>query len=43
VLITCDPGNIPSVRIIEKNDGVLTSRNVANTGRLTSRYWIQLD
>ncbi len=42
VLITCDPENIASVRVIEKNGGVLASRSVANNGRLTSRYWIEL-
>ena len=42
VLITCDPENIASVRVIEKNGGVLASRSVAHTGRLTARYWIEL-
>lgn len=42
VLITCDPENIASVRVIEKNGGILASRSVAHTGRLTSRYWIEL-
>jgi predicted acetyltransferase len=43
VLITCDPDNIASVRVIEKNGGALASRSVADTGRLTSRYWIDLE
>jgi predicted acetyltransferase len=42
VLITCDPDNIASVRVIEKNGGVLASQSVAHIGRLTSRYWIDL-
>jgi predicted acetyltransferase len=42
VLITCDPENVASVRVIEKNGGILASRSVAHNGRLTSRYWIDL-
>jgi predicted acetyltransferase len=42
VLITCDPKNTASVRVIEKNGGVLASQSVAHTGRMTSRYWIDL-
>lgn len=42
VLITCDPRNLASVRIIEHNGGVLASQSVAHIGRLTSRYWIEL-
>jgi predicted acetyltransferase len=42
VLITCDPENMASVRVIEKNGGVLASQSVAHNGRLTSRYWIEL-
>jgi predicted acetyltransferase len=43
VLITCDPDNVASARVIEKNGGVLASRSVAHNGRLTSRYWIDLE
>jgi predicted acetyltransferase len=42
VLITCAPENAASVRVIEKNGGVFASRSVAYTGRMTSRYWIEL-
>ena len=42
VLITCDPANIASVRVIQKNGGVVASKSVAYTGRMTSRYWIEL-
>ena len=42
LLITCDPANVASARIIEKNGGRLTSRSIAYNGRLTSRYWIDL-
>jgi len=42
VLVTCDPENKASVRVIERNGGTLTSRSVAYTGRMTSRYWIDL-
>lgn len=42
VLVTCDPENRASVRVIERNGGRLTSRSVAYTGRMTSRYWIDL-
>jgi len=42
VLITCDPKNTASVRVIEKNGGRLASQSVAKTGRITSRYWIEL-
>ena len=43
VLITCDPDNLASARVIEKNGGVLASRSVAHNDRLTSRYWIELE
>lgn len=42
VLITCDPKNAGSVRAIQKNGGKLTTESVARNGRLTSRYWIDL-
>jgi predicted acetyltransferase len=43
VLITCDPANVASARIIQKNGGRLFSESAAKNGRLTSRYWIDLD
>lgn len=43
VLLTCDPDNIPSVRVILRNGGVLTSEGFSPTyGRRISRYWIAL-
>jgi predicted acetyltransferase len=42
VLITCDPANIASARIIQTNGGWLSSESVAKNGRMTSRYWIDL-
>lgn len=43
VLVTCDADNTGSVRIIEKNGGVLSGRAVSErTGKLISRYWIEI-
>ena len=42
VLLTCDPANIGSVRVIERNGGRLLSQSPAHSGRMTSRYWIDL-
>ena len=43
VLITCDPENIGSVRVIQKNGGVLASESYSERAkRMTSRYWIEL-
>jgi predicted acetyltransferase len=42
VLITCDPKNIASVRMIQKSGGRLLSESPAKSGRMTSRYWIDL-
>ncbi|MBI1294755.1 GNAT family N-acetyltransferase [bacterium] len=43
VLVTCDVDNIASVRIIEKNGGVLEDRlTPANYDREIARYWIDL-
>lgn len=42
VLITCDPENIPSARVIEKNGGVFDSESPTVLGRMTRRYWIQV-
>ena len=43
VRITCDTDNIGSVKVIEKNNGVLSSTIVSEqTGKLISQYWINL-
>lgn len=43
VLVTCHPDNVASVRIIEKNGGVLASQGVCKLdGELVRRYWIEL-
>ena len=43
VLVTCSPDNIGSARIIEKNGGIKVTDGVsAETGEVTSRYWIDL-
>ena len=43
VLVTCDPGNTASTRVILKNGGRLVNESVAKrAGRMTSRYWIEL-
>jgi predicted acetyltransferase len=43
VLLTCDTDNVGSVRIIERNGGVLASQGVSPTsGKQISRYWIAL-
>ena len=45
VLITCNDTNIGSIRVIEKNGGILENKVVNNldTGKvLTRRYWIDL-
>ena len=43
VLITCDPENVGSARIIQKNGGVLESESWSEQAkRVTSRYWIEL-
>lgn len=42
VLITCDPKNVASARMIQKNGGRLLSESPAASGRMTSRYWIDL-
>ena len=41
VLITCDDKNVASYKIIEKNGGQLENK-VADEGRITRRYWIDL-
>ncbi len=43
VLITCDTDNIASTRVIQKNGGVFEDELLSEeTGKLTSRYWIDL-
>jgi len=43
VLVTCDRNNVPSIRVIEKNGGVLDSESHSErAGRVTRRYWIDL-
>lgn len=43
VLITCDDNNEGSIRIIERNGGVLQDKVDNGRGVLTRRYWIELD
>jgi predicted acetyltransferase len=43
VLLTCDDTNIPSIRVIEKNGGVLKEKRAPEPGRPLKRYyWIEL-
>jgi predicted acetyltransferase len=43
VLVTCDTDNFASVRVIEKNGGVLENQVISNrSGKMISRYWIAL-
>jgi predicted acetyltransferase len=42
VLVTCDPDNIASARVIEKNGGKLDPRPMPD-GPAKLRYWIDLD
>ena len=43
VRITCDTDNIGSVKVIEKNNGVLYATTISEqTGKLISQYWIDL-
>jgi len=43
VLLTCDPENVGSARIIQSNGGVLASESYSeHAKRVTSRYWIEL-
>ena len=41
VLVTCDDGNLPSARVIEKHGGALEDVRDTELGR-TRRYWIPL-
>ena len=42
VMITCEPGNIASERVIQRNGGKLIDGPAARGGRVASRYWIEL-
>ena len=42
VMVTCEPGNTASARIICKNGGKLISESATRTGRMISRYWFDL-
>jgi len=43
VRITCDTDNTGSVRIIEKNGGILSAQVISErSGKLISQYWIDL-
>jgi predicted acetyltransferase len=42
VLLTCDPENIASTKIIERNGGRL-EEDVPKGGERVRRYWIDLD
>ncbi len=42
-LVTCDKNNAASVRVIQKNGGLMDSESYsAQAGRVTQRYWIDL-
>ncbi len=44
VLITCDDENASSVKIIERNGGILKDKcDRDEPGKLTRRYWIELE
>ncbi|MBG1269524.1 GNAT family N-acetyltransferase [Nostoc sp. WHI] len=43
VLLTCEQDNLASARIIQKNQGKLTSEGfLENSDKIISRYWIDL-
>ncbi|HXI59611.1 MAG TPA: GNAT family N-acetyltransferase, partial [Polyangia bacterium] len=43
VLLTCDDTNVGSIRVIERNGGLLRETNVLDTNRPPKRYyWIAL-
>ena len=42
VMITCEPGNVASARVIQRNGGKLIDAPAARGGRVASRYWIDL-
>lgn len=41
VLVTCDDDNVASVKIIEKNGGILENKALNDEGKLKRRYWIE--
>lgn len=42
VRVTCDDDNIGSIKVIERNGGVLAGRGVSkNTGKAVRQYWIE--
>ncbi len=44
VLVTCDDDNIGSIKVIEKNNGVLENKLETEAGKpLKRRYWISLE
>jgi predicted acetyltransferase len=43
VLLTCSDDNIASIKVIEKNGGVLQDKITKDSGELTRRYWINLE
>ena len=42
VLITCDRENIASMKVIQKNGGVLEDERMTEDGKAFQRYWIDL-
>lgn len=42
VMLTCDDDNIPSIKSIERNGGVLQNKIQHKEEVLTRRYWIEL-
>jgi predicted acetyltransferase len=42
VMVACEPGNIASMRVIQKNGGKLIDEPAAKADPKTSRYWIDL-
>jgi predicted acetyltransferase len=41
VRVTCDDDNIGSVKVIERNGGVLAGRGISEqTGKTVRQYWI---
>jgi predicted acetyltransferase len=42
-LLTVDSDNEPSIRVIERNGGVMEDEGIdSTTGKLHRRYWIEL-
>jgi predicted acetyltransferase len=43
-MLTVDPHNTPSVRVIEANGGILEGTDInTETGETFSRYWIEIE